>query len=202
MTDESNLCALGGDGQTDAATFDQRVVVAAVVTNGEIVADWYGIVLQVFVQHVIHVSKVILRLLVFGEMADDDALQLRQNASDFQLMQHTVHLGHSLAGVLNEEYQALVGATEEIIVGACQSAQDGEVAAHQDSLGLTRLIQRMGRDLVAGQLALQQSAQDGIHRVATLAFGGNAVAHSAVDAHHAGADGRTMRRRRRHDCTE
>ena len=51
-------------------------------------------------------------------------------------MQHAINLRHAFAGVLNKEYQSLVGATKEIIVGACQTAQDGEVASDQYSLGL------------------------------------------------------------------
>ena len=68
-------CALFADSQTDPAAFYQRIVVAAVVTNGEVVADGNGIVLQVFVQHVVHVGEVVLRTLVIGEVSNDDALQ-------------------------------------------------------------------------------------------------------------------------------
>ena len=79
---------------------------------GEIVADRDVVMLQIFVEHVVHIGKTIVRTLVLGEMSHNDAFQLRQNASDFKLVEHPVHLRHSLAGILDKEYQSLVGAVQ------------------------------------------------------------------------------------------
>ena len=62
------------------------------MTYGEVVADGDVIVLQVFMEHVIHIGEVVLRTLVLGKMPHDDTFQLRKDASYFKQMEHTVDL--------------------------------------------------------------------------------------------------------------
>ena len=51
--------------QSYAAAFHQWIVLAAVVTYGEIVTDGDGVVLQVFVEHVVHIGETVVGTLVF-----------------------------------------------------------------------------------------------------------------------------------------
>ena len=74
------------------------------MTDGEVVADGNVIVLQVFVEHVVHIGKVTIWTLVLREMAHDDAFQFWKDTSDFHLVEHAVDLGHSFASIFEEEY--------------------------------------------------------------------------------------------------
>ena len=88
---ELQPCLLLLDLQLYLATLYHWRIEATVVPHGEVITNRNVVVLQVFVEHVVHVCKTIFRTLVFGEMPHDDAFQLRQNATNLQLMKHAIN---------------------------------------------------------------------------------------------------------------
>ena len=123
------------------------------MTHREIVADGDRQLLQILMEHLVHIGKIVLWTLVFGEMSDDDSLELGEDAPNFQLMEHPVNLGHRLAGIFHEKYQSFIGTVQKVIVRACQATKHGEVATHQDAFRLTLLVEGMGWHLIMGQFA-------------------------------------------------
>ena len=134
-------------------------------------------------EHFVHIGKVVFRTFVFGEMSDYDSFELGEDAPNLQLMKHTVYLRHRLAGIFNEKNETFIGTVQEVIVRPCQTTKHGEIASHQDAFCLALLVERMGRHLITGHFAQQQTTQDGIHGVA-LTLGRNTVTHGAMDARH------------------
>ena len=87
--------AFGGDGEADLGTLDEGEVGTG-MTYGEAVDHGDGIVLQVVVEHVVHIVEIVLGTLVVGEMTYDDGLETLQDASHLEQMEHAVDLGHLL----------------------------------------------------------------------------------------------------------
>ena len=94
--------------QPHLTTLYHRRVETAVMAHWKVVANGNIVVLQVFVEHVIHVGKTVFRTLILGEMSHDDALQLLEDAANFKLMKHAVDLRHRFARVFDEKNQSLV----------------------------------------------------------------------------------------------
>ena len=87
-------CAVGCHLQRNPATFHQWIVLAAVMTYGEVVTDGDVIVLQVLMEHVVHISETAVGILVFLEMSHYDAFQTLKDAAYLKVVEHTVHLRH------------------------------------------------------------------------------------------------------------
>ena len=155
------------------------------MAHRKVVADGNRVVLQIVVQHVVHIAETALRGFVFREMAHDDALQLPQDASYLKLMEHAVDLRHALVGVLDEENQSFAGTVQEVVIRPGQTAKHRHIAAHEPSTGLARLVERVGSHPVAWHATLQHVVKQLVHRVAHRIFHGQSFAHGAVDAHHA-----------------
>ena len=49
-------------------------------------------------------------------MPHDDAFETSKDAANLQLVEHAINLAYSLACVLNEKYQPLVGPIQAIVV--------------------------------------------------------------------------------------
>ena len=70
---------------------------------GEVVANGDVPMLQIFVEHRVHIVEAILWVLVFVELAHDDGADVTLQASHLDVMEHTIHLTHPLASILNKQ---------------------------------------------------------------------------------------------------
>ena len=106
------------------------------------------------------------------------------------MLQHAVDARHALAHVLKEEDDVFapdVVAVQEIpLAAAADVGEHGHIAADDDAACRSLLVQRMGGDGVAGQLAHEHVAQHHVDVVVGTALTQGA-AHVGVQAHHSAA---------------
>ena len=69
------------------------------VTYGKVVADGNVVALQVFVEHVVHIRKATIGMLVLSKLSDDDASDMRHQATQFDVMQHAIDFGDALTRI-------------------------------------------------------------------------------------------------------
>ena len=74
------------------------------VAYGEVVAHRYVVILEILVQHGIHIVVAQRRMLVFSELSADYSAQFAKLSAQLQQMKHTVNLSQALANVLDEEH--------------------------------------------------------------------------------------------------
>ncbi len=202
----ANICLIkaegdagGGDVEGDRMPLDEGVVPRLVVAGGEVVADGYVQVVAVehLVEHVVHVGKAVLRLVV-GEAPHHDALDTVQHALEAQLREHAGHAWHGLAHVLKEEDDVALGdvvAVEEVPLRRAREvdAEHGHVAAQQYAAGLAALVVGVRRHLIGGKLAAQHVAQIALQLGVGIVVG-QVATHVGMDAHVAGTHLRTVHR--------
>jgi len=92
-------CAGGGDAEGGAGADGHGEVFEVAVADGKVVADGDVVVLQVFVEHGVHVVEATVGMFVFGELSDDDALDVRHKPSHLNVVKHAVNLHHCFVGV-------------------------------------------------------------------------------------------------------
>ena len=111
------------------------------VAYGKVIADGNAVMLEVFVEHRIHIVETVLRVFVFVELAYDDTSDVFEQTSHLHIVEHTVHLAHSLASILHKQDDVLEH--ERIEVRTSEVVEDGEVTSHDDTLSPTLNVQRM-----------------------------------------------------------
>ena len=131
----------GSDFEGSHSTSEEGEVSKVGVAYGEVVTDGDVVVAKVFVEHGVHVVKAILWVLVFIELSHDNASDVWQQATDLDVVEHTIHLAHALTCILHKQDDARQ--QQWVEVGACQVVEDREVTTHDDALCPTIDIERM-----------------------------------------------------------
>ena len=140
--------------------------------------------LQIVVKHVVHITESTFRSFVFREMPDNDTAQLRQDTAYLEQMEHAVDLRHGLAGVFNEQDQALVSTVKKVVFRPCQTAKHRHIATDKHARSLARLIKGMGIDTIGGQMTLQNVMKHGVDGVAHRSVHRQSLTHGTMNAHH------------------
>ena len=97
---------IGSDFEGSHSTSEEGEVAKVGMAYGEVVTDGDVVVAKVFMEHGVHVVEAILWVLVFIELSHDDASDVWQQATDLDVVEHTVYLAHSLASILHEQDDA------------------------------------------------------------------------------------------------
>lgn len=121
----------------------------------EVVANGDAVMLEVFVEHRIHIIEAILWVLVFIELAYDDALHICKQTSYLHVVQHTVYFAHTLIRILHKLDN--VFEQERIEIRASEVVVYRQVSANDDTLCPTLDIQWMRCNMIGGQIALQHT---------------------------------------------
>ena len=118
----------------------------------------------------------------FLEFAQDDALDVIQDAAKFERAEHAVEIAHGLFEFFQEKDDSVFGVDVD---GASRERNEcRHVAADEDALRLALDVELVRRDLVLGNLAQKQVAH--VDAVVVFAAGlADERAHGAVDAHDA-----------------
>ena len=69
---------------------------------GEVVADGDVPMLQIFVEHGVHIVEAVFWVLVFIELTYYDGTDVGLEVSHFDVVEHTIYLTHSLACIFDE----------------------------------------------------------------------------------------------------
>ena len=73
------------------------------VANREVVANGNVVVLQVFMEHIVHVSKPAIWMFVFSELSNNNTSDMGHQPTQLDIMQHAVNLRNALARIFKEE---------------------------------------------------------------------------------------------------
>ena len=99
-------CAFGSDFECGLGASEEGEVAEVGMAHGKVITDGDVVVAKVFVEHGIHVVEAVLWVFVFVELSHDDASDVGQQASNLDVMEHTVHLTHAFTRILHKQNDA------------------------------------------------------------------------------------------------
>ena len=105
------------------------------MAHREIVTHRNAIMPGVFVKHGIHIVEAILRMLVFVELTYDNGTNVTLQASNLDVMKHTIYLTHALACILDKQNDAIKEQWVEIRTN--KVVEYRHIASNYDALSLS-----------------------------------------------------------------
>ena len=97
--------------------------------------------------------------IIFGELADDQALELRYDAHEAQLVNHSLDFVDRFRHVLDEKDGARLDYVERC---GDEVGDYREVAAEQDAFGIAGMVVDVGLEGVGGHFSLENAEKGGV----------------------------------------